>query len=100
MGSIEYSNEAVGDIENIFITILNDRPKTASKYIDKLEEFISLIAYSPKLGVECKKHFINHKCRIAIFDDYKIFYQVNFDNIYILRVIHSKQQFNNTNLKT
>ena len=95
MISIEYSVDAIVDVENIFQTILEDKPSVAGKYITKLEKFIDLLAFNKKMGVECKKRDISFDCRVVIFEQYKIFYQINLDEIYIVRIIHSKQSIQN-----
>lgn len=98
MVSIEYSTEAINDIENIFEIILADKPNIANEYISRLENFIDLLALNAKMGVACKNKGIKFDCRIAVFDQYKIFYQISSSEIFILRVIHSRQHIENTKL--
>ena len=91
MVSIEYSLEALVDVEHIFQTILRDKPNAASEYISKLEKCIDLLEFNKEMGVKCKHRSVNFDCRILVFEQYKIFYQLNDEEVYILRIIHSKQ---------
>lgn len=91
MASIEYSFEALVDVENIFQTILRDKPNAASEYISKLEKCIDLLEFNKEMGIKCKYRSVSFDCRILVFEQYKIFYQLNDEEVYILRIIHTKQ---------
>jgi plasmid stabilization system protein ParE len=91
MLSIEYSYQAIIDVEKIFESILEDKPIAANEYITKLENYIDLLKTNTQMGVKCKNREINFDCRILVFDEYRIFYQILDEMIYILRVVNSKQ---------
>jgi plasmid stabilization system protein ParE len=98
MLSIEYSYNAVTDVENIFTSILKDKPIAANEYITKLENYIDLLKTNAQMGVRCKNRGVDFDCRVLVYDSYKIFYQNSDEIVYILRIVNSKQNSKNTKL--
>lgn len=64
-------------------------------YIDKMQSAIENLVTSPYMGVSCKTKGIDRDCRILIFENYLIFYQVDeADNeIVILRILHGSRKY-------
>jgi len=93
MYKILYKELAQEDLFSIFDTIAENSPTLALEYIDKLENTINLLSTNPLLGLECKRKNIHRECRVLIFENYLIFYQVLEQEILIIRVLHSKLDY-------
>jgi len=93
MLNIVYTKLAEKDLFELFETILEDKPTVAVEYITKLEKYIELLQDNPELGLECKSKNINKDCRILIFENYLIFYQLDVDNIRIIRILNSRLNY-------
>ena len=56
---------------------------------------IENLIMSPYIGVNCKAKGIDRDCRILIFENYLIFYQIDEDDneITILRILHGSKKY-------
>lgn len=93
MLNIKYTNQAVSDLSEIFELIAKDKPSVAIEYITKLEEYVELLSSNPMMGVSCKNKNIQKDCRILIYENYLIFYQVIDNEILILRIFNSSVNY-------
>jgi len=93
MYNIRYKKLANEDLISIFDMIYEDKPSVAFEYILKFENQIELLSNNPKLGIECKYKNINKDCRVLIFENYLIFYQVTQDEIIIIRILNSRVNY-------
>jgi addiction module RelE/StbE family toxin len=93
MYNIRYRKLANEDLIFIFDTIYEDKPSVAFEYISKFENQIELLRDNPKLGIECKYKNIHKDCRVLIFENYLIFYQVIQNEIIIIRILNSRVNY-------
>ena len=93
MYNIRYRQLAHEDLVSIFDNIYKDKPSVAFKYILKFENKIELLSDNPKLGVECKQKNIHKDCRILIFENYLIFYEITENEIIIIRILNSRVNY-------
>lgn len=93
MLNIVYTQLAEEDLFELFETISKDKPTVAVEYITKLEKHIELLQDNPELGLECKNKNINKDCRILIYEDYLIFYQLEMNSIRIIRILNSRLNY-------
>ena len=93
MLNIEYSKNAELDLEDVADFIAKDSTKRALAYLDKIQSTIELISKNPSLGITCKSKNIKLECRILIFDEYLIFYQVTEVSIFIIRILHGSVNY-------
>ena len=88
-----YTNKAEDDLDSIFDYIAVGM--NALNYIDKIQSAIENLITFPYTGVNCKAKGINRDCRILIFENYLIFYQIDEANneIKILRILHGSRKY-------
>jgi len=93
---LEYSEQAIIDLNNIIKYIAKDSKSRALQYIDKMQSKIELLVHAPNIGVECKTKKIDQNCRILIFENYLVFYTIEENSIQIKRVLHSSVNYVDT----
>jgi plasmid stabilization system protein ParE len=65
---LEYSEQAIIDLDNIIEYIAKDSVNRALQYIEKMKSKIELLVVAPDIGVVCKTKKINQDCRVLIFE--------------------------------
>lgn len=94
--NLEIKINAQKDLKCIREYIAMDSEFYADKTIFEIKERISNLLYFPELG---KQMEINHTIvRQIIYKSYRIFYQVNSNNIYILSIFHHSRDISNLRL--
>ena len=97
MKSVElvYTCKAEDDLDSIFDYIAENSAENALNYINRVQSAIENLLTSPYMGVSCRSKGIDRDCRILIFENFLIFYQVNeADNeITILRILHGSRKY-------
>ena len=60
-----------------------------------MQTAIEVLITSPRIGISCKTKGIDRTCRVLIFENYLIFYQINKNNnvIRIIRVLHGSRKY-------
>jgi len=86
---INHIELAVSDLVKIFDYIARDNKKIALGYITKPKNKIELLSDFPEMGVTCRSKNIDSDCRILIYEDYLVFYELKSSFIRILRVLYS-----------
>ena len=94
MPNISKSPQAFVDLDELARHIQQDNPAAAHRFLNSAEWTFNLLAAMPKMG----KEYVHpqHKnlriwCVRRPFRNYKIFYQVVDDGIFIIRVLHSSR---------
>ena len=89
MNTIEYTQTAIDELDELIQKIYDDKPSVAQTYFERLEKAIDNLAHSPLMGVECIKKNIRANCRILILDNYLVFYSYNLtaNHIKILHIV-------------
>lgn len=90
---LNYSVQAILDLESILDYIAKDSLKNALLYTEFLRDKISKLSKSPFIGVECKYKKVNRDCRVYIIDSYLVFYTIKSDEIIIRRVLHGSRDY-------
>lgn len=95
MNTIEYTQTAIDELDELIQNIYDDKPSVAQTYFERLEKAIDNLAYSPLMGVECTKKNIRVDCRILIVDNYLIFYSYNpsLNHIKILHIVYGNVDY-------
>lgn len=95
MNTIEYTQTAIDEFQELIQNIYDDKPSVAQTYFERLEKAIDNLAYSPFMGVECTKKNIRANCRILIVDNYLVFYSYNSDvnSIKILHIVYGNVNY-------
>jgi len=88
---IKYDLRAIRDLELIYENIFKDKESVAKNFIDKIDDFISLLSINPELGKDCRKKGLERDCRVLYFENYTILYKIYKTHISIKRVLNSKQ---------
>ena len=93
MHNIKYSNQAQLDLENAISHIADESVVNALNYLSRYEVKIELLRINPFMGVECKTKLIKRDCRILVHESHIIVYKMNKNEIYIIRIFHSREQY-------
>lgn len=95
MNTIEYTQTAIDEVEELIQNIYDDKPSVAQTYFERLEKAIDNLAYSPLMGIECSKKNIKANCRILIVDNYLVFYSYNAaaNHIKILHIVYGNVNY-------
>ncbi len=90
-----YTCQSEDDLSSIFDYIAENSVDDALDYIDRMQLSIENLPTSPYIGVSCRAKGIDRDCRILIFENFMIFYQVNEDDskIMILRILHGSREY-------
>lgn len=91
---IHYLPIAQQDLVEIFDYIMNDNPKAAVEFIDKIDKSISKLQTFPKLGVVPKDdrlEFMGY--RMLVIDNYLVFYVIRESIVEIRRIIHGSRKY-------
>ena len=90
MVKIEWTEEAIKDLETIYDYIAQDSIKQAQKYTTLLFNKVEMLGNFPKMGKsypECENPFLRH----ILFRNYNIFYEENKDSIKIITILHTSR---------
>lgn len=94
MKNISKSPQAFVDLDELAQHIQQDNPDAAHRFLNSAEWTFNLLAAMPKMGREYAHPKLKN-LRIWYvrrpFRNYKIFYQVVDDGIFIVRVLHSSR---------
>lgn len=93
MLEIVYSQKSKDDLISLFENIQKDKPEAAKAYAKKLKEYIELLKTNPNMGQSCKNKSLSIDCKVVIFKSHLIFYSINENEIYILRVKNAKENY-------
>lgn len=94
--NIKIRKRAKKELKYIRKYISKDSIFYANKTVDDIIERISNLSYFPEMGKQIE---INHTTvRQIIYKSYRIFYQVNSNNIYILSIFHHSRDISNLRL--
>ena len=92
MEEIIWSSWAVKDTKTIYQYIAMDSKYHANKWLDKINERVSLLLNHPQIGrVVPEKN--NPNIRELLEGDYRIMYRVAAKHILIYRVMHMARNF-------
>lgn len=78
--------KAQEDLLDIWCHIGCDNPNQADRYLDYLEEKLSLLATTPGMGRLCNE--LAPGLRVFPVDNYLIFYRQSVEGIDVVRVLH------------
>jgi len=93
---IRYTRDAVDDLDSIFDYIADDNRKAAAKLLERIEHSILKLADNPRLGSVLPTNdlsLVEPGYRRIIVKPYIIFYRIGKDEIFIARVLHSRQDW-------
>ena len=83
------------DINEIFSYIANESIENANKVLEDFYKVFENLELYPFMFKEINKILVNKKdYRLIQVDNYLIFYKINTKNVYIMRIIHSKRNYN------
>jgi plasmid stabilization system protein ParE len=90
---IEYTEEAIADLKDIFHYIAEESILNALNYIDYVEDAIEKLEDNPELGMKCNRKRVRIECRVLIVKSHLVVYKYNFSRVKILRVVRDKQKY-------
>jgi len=95
---ILYTQDAVDDLDSIFDYISQDKQTAAAKLLEKIENSILKLAENPRMGTVLPTNdlsLVEPGYRRIVVQPYLIFYRIGNDEIFIARVLHSRQDWMN-----
>lgn len=95
MYNIKYSNQAELDLEDAILHIAKESKANALNYLNRYEEKINLLKLNPFMGTECKNKLIEYDCRVLVHESHMIIYQVDENDIFIIRIFHASLDYAN-----
>jgi len=96
--SIRYTQDAVNDLDSIFDYISDDKRLAAAKLLRQIEEAIMTLADNPRMGSVVPSDdlsLVEPGYRRIVVKPYLIFYRIGKEELFISRVLHSKQDWMN-----
>ena len=90
---IEYTEEAITDLKEIFSHIAQDSVVNALKYIDYIENAIEKLEDNPELGMKCRRKRVRIECRILIVKSHLVIYKLIANRVKRVRVLRDKQKY-------
>jgi len=96
---IRYTETAVEDLDLIFDYIFADNRNAALKMLEQLKTGIERLADIPLLGIVLPTNdlsLVKRGYRYLVIDPYIVFYRISEQEIWIGRVLHSRQDWLNT----
>ena len=89
--TIEWSEVAQADLDDIYQYIARDVPYYAELFIDRLIEATDKLEDHPRIGRRVPEADYRDDIRELIVQGYRIIYLVTDETIYILTVIHGSR---------
>jgi len=93
---IKYTSDAVDDLDGIFSYISESNQAAAAKMLTRLEKAILNLSDNPRMGSVLPQSdfaFISPGYRKIVVQPYIVFYRVGEHEVYISRILHSKQNW-------
>ena len=95
---ILYTQDAADDLDSIFDYISKDKRTTAAKMLEQIESSILKLADNPRMGTVLPTNdlsLVEPGYRHIVVKPYLIFYRIGNDELFISRVLHSRQDWMN-----
>jgi len=81
-----FSHAAQTDLDDCWLYIARDNPQAADRFLDTLEEKLSMLATHPRLGRKCDE--LGPGLQRFPVAGHVVFYRVRAKRIEIVRVLH------------
>ena len=95
---ILYTPDAVNDLDSIFDYISEDKRTAAANMLEQIENSILKLADNPRMGTVLPTNelsLVEPGYRRIVVKPYLIFYRIGNGELFISRVLHSKQDWMN-----
>ncbi len=95
---IRYTQDAVNDLDSIFDYISEDKLAAAAAMLEQIENSILKLADNPRMGTVLPTNelsLVEPGYRRIVVKPYLIFYRIGKDELFISRVLHSRQDWMN-----
>ncbi len=96
MIEIEYTNEAVEDLQNIkeYISVELDNPQSAQRIVDDIVHRIDGLTDFPEIGAPLNSRTAEESdYRYLVCGNYNVFYRVEDQTVRIVRVLNARRNF-------
>ncbi len=93
---ILYTQDAVDDLDSIFDYISEDKRTIAAKMLERIEKSIDNLAENPRMGTVLPTNdlsLVEPGYRRIVVKPYLIFYRISDGELFISRVLHSRQDW-------
>jgi len=93
---IRYTQDAVDDLDSIFDYISEDKRTAAANMLEQMEKSILKLADNPRMGTVLPTNelsLVEPGYRRIVVKPYLIFYRIGRGELFISRVLHSRQDW-------
>lgn len=93
---VRYSWHAVDDLDSIFDYISDENRAAAVRLLERIEDAMLRLAHNPRLGAVLQTNdlsLVEPGYRRLVVAPYLIFYRIGDDEIFVARVLHSRQDW-------
>ena len=93
---IRYTRDAVDDLDSIFDYISDDNRTAALDMLERIESAIMKLADNPRMGAVLPTgdlSLVETGYRRMVVQPYLVFYRIGEDEVFIARVLHSRQDW-------
>ena len=91
---VRYLPIAENDLNEIVDYFLEHSNNAAGTFIDELERLEKHLSMFPESAALVRNKRLRDKgYRMAVIDDYLLFYIIHGDTVYIMRIIHGKRNY-------
>lgn len=93
---ILYTQDAVNDLDSIFDYISEDKQAAAANMLERIENSILKLADNPRMGTVLPTNdlsLVEPGYRRIMVNPYLIFYRIGDGELFISRVLHSRQDW-------
>lgn len=87
---LHWAIEALDDVQRLHDFIKPHNPKVAAKVVQKLVRAPQMLLEHPRIGEQLLR-FYPREIRRLLVDAYEIRYEIREDDLYILRIWHSRE---------
>ena len=93
MRRITWSPAALDDLQTGFRFISSDSPRRAHEWLEQLFGQVERLARFPWMGRQIPELRRKSRYRQVIVGDHRIFHEVRKKEVFIFRILHSRQMF-------
>ena len=90
---LRYTWDAVNDLDSIFAYISDDNRSAATAILDRIEYTLLLLQDNPRIGAVLGASMELSDYRKIVVKPYIIFYRIDENILYVLRVLHNRQDW-------
>lgn len=93
MRKIVWSPQALDDLQKCFHFISTESPRRAHEWLEQIFRQVERLSRFPAIGRQVPELDKKSRYRQIVIGDYRVFHEVREKDVFIFRVLHSRQIF-------